>query len=165
MFSVGLSARDIMQTPVVTIQENASIEEISDLLTGRMISGAPVVNEQGVPIGVVTLNDIVRNEPRREHIISDKIAANNILRTLSPQFDSEELTGFHLEESETMTAKDIMTPFVYHVDEATSLKEIARILVSAHIHRLFVFNGEEIVGVVSALDMLKSYLKSRIATD
>jgi len=123
-----------------------------------MISGAPVVNERKEPVGVVSLNDIVRNEPRREQIISDKVAADNVLKVWTPQFNSEELNGYHLEESDTLTAKDIMTPFIYHVDAETSAREVARILVSAHIHRLFIYDGNEIAGVVSTLDILRSYL-------
>lgn len=158
MFSVKLTAKDIMSSPVVTVNENMSIEEVSDIFSSRMISGAPVVNDANEPVGVVSLNDIVRNEPRREQIISDKIAADNVLKVWTPQFSSEELNGYHLEEGDTLTARDIMTPFIYHVEAGTSAREVARILVSARIHRLFVYDGSEIVGVVSTMDILRSYL-------
>ncbi len=79
MFHVGLTAKDVMNSPVIKIKENTSVEEVADIFAGRMISGAPVVNENGKPIGVVTMYDIVRSEPRREHIITDKVTANNVL--------------------------------------------------------------------------------------
>lgn len=157
MFNVALTAKDIMQSPVITVKDDMSVEEISDLFSGRMISGAPVVNPKGNPVGVVTMNDIMRNEPRREHVISDKVASDFVLQAWVPHFGSDELNGYHLEESETLLAKDIMTPFVYHVEEDTSVKDVAKIMLSAHIHRLFVYNGATIVGVVSALDLLQSY--------
>jgi len=158
MFNVALTAKDIMHSPVLTVKENMSVEELADFFSGRMISGAPVVNEKGELLGVVTTHDIVRNEPRREHIITDKIASDFVLKAWEPQFSTEELTGYHLEESETLTAKDIMTPFVYYVDEDTTVNELAQTMVSAHIHRIFVYRGEQIAGVVSSMDLVQSFL-------
>lgn len=160
MFMVNLTARDIMSSPVITVKEEMSIEEVSNLFSDRMITGAPVVNDKDRPIGVVTLSDIVRNGPRREYIISDKVASDYVLKDWQPPFDNEELTGYHLEESETLLVRDIMTPFIYRVDEDTPLKELADIMVSGRIHRLFVTKDDEIVGIVTALDMLKTLMRS-----
>ena len=160
MFMVNLTAKDIMTTPVITVRDIMSVEEVSDLLSDRMITGAPVVNEDNKPVGVVTLSDIVRNEPRREHIISDKVASDYILKDWQRSFDNEDLNGYHLEESETLLVKDIMTPFVYRVEEDTPLNTLASIMLSGRIHRLFVTKDDKIVGIVSALDMLKVFMKN-----
>lgn len=159
MFSVNLTAKDIMTSPVITVKADRSIEEVSDLLTDRMITGAPVVGDSGKPVGVVTLSDIVRNEPRREHIVSDRIASDYVLQDWEPPFEHGELRGYHIEESETLLAHDIMTPFVYRVEEDTPLKELAGVMVSGRIHRLFVTKEDKLVGVVSALDILKTVMK------
>ena len=160
MFMVNLTAKDIMTPPVITVRDIMSVEEVSDLLSDRMITGAPVVNEDNKPVGVVTLSDIVRNEPRREHIISDKVASDYILKDWQRPFDNEDLNGYHLEESETLLVKDIMTPFVYRVEEDTPLNTLASIMLSGRIHRLFVTKDDKIVGIVSALDMLKVFMKN-----
>ena len=52
-----------------------------------------------------------------------------------------------------------MTPFVYRVEEDTPLKELAGVMVSGRIHRLFVTKEDKLVGVVSALDILKTVMK------
>ncbi|MFQ6115848.1 MAG: CBS domain-containing protein [bacterium] len=153
-----LTAKAIMTSPVITVQDGMTVEEVSDLLSDRMISGAPVMDENGRPVGVVTLSDIVRNEPRRERIISDKVASDYVLKAWEAQFSTDELTGYHIEESETLLIRDIMTPFVYRVKEDTPLKELAEIMVSGRIHRLIVTRDEEIVGIVSALDLLKAFV-------
>ncbi len=156
MFNVYCTAKDIMTSPVVTVRNNMSIEEVADLFSDRMITGAPVVDENGRPVGVITLSDLVRNEPRRENIISDKIASDFVLKAWEAQFSTEELTGYHIEESETLLVHDIMTPFIYRVQEDTPVKELAKIMISGRIHRLFVSVEDEIFGVVSALDILKA---------
>ncbi len=160
MFMVNLTAKDIMTTPVLTVKDTMSIEEVSDFFVNKMITGAPVVDENDKAIGVVSLSDIARNEPRREHIISDKINNDFIMRDWDA-FSQEETSGYHLEESETLTVRDIMTPFVYKVEEETPLKQIASVMLSGRIHRLFVVNNEKIIGIVSSLDMLKTFLAKR----
>lgn len=156
MFHVDLTAKDIMTAPVITVRDSMAIEEVADLFSNKMISGAPVLDDNSRIVGVVSLSDIVRNEPRREHIVSDKVGSDYVLRDFQNQFDTEDLTsGYHLEESETLLVRDIMTPFIYRVNEDTPLREIADIMTSGRIHRLFVTRDETVVGVVSVLDMLK----------
>jgi CBS domain-containing protein len=157
-----LTAKAIMSSPVITVHDTMSVEEVSDLFSNHMISGAPVLNQHGKPIGVVSLSDIVRNEPRREHIISDRVESDYILKAWEAQFSADELAGFHLEESQTLLVRDIMTPFIYRVPETTPVKELAEIMVSGRIHRLFVTRGEKIIGVVSALDLLKALINSNV---
>lgn len=162
MFHIDLTAKDIMTSPVITVRDTMSIEEVADLFSDKMISGAPVLDENSHIVGVVSLSDIVRNEPRREQIVSDKVASDYVLRDYENQFDTEDLsTGYHVEESETLLVRDIMTPFLYRVDEDTSIRDIAEIMISGRIHRLFVTREKQVLGIVSVLDMLKLLLKRR----
>ncbi|NIR47739.1 CBS domain-containing protein [candidate division KSB1 bacterium] len=160
MFPENLTAKQIMTSPVITVRDNRSVEEVSDLFIDNMISGAPVVNKNGRPVGVITLTDIVRNEKRRENIVSDKIASDYILRDYETSFNADELgSGYHIEEGETLLVRDIMTPFVYRVKEDAPVKELAEIMTSGRIHRLFVTRDDEIVGIVTSLDFLKAVVK------
>ena len=155
-----LTAKDIMTSPVLMVNEKMSVEEVSNFLTNHMISGAPVTNDQGRPIGVVTLSDIVRNEPRREHIIEDKIASDFILKAWEAQMSPDEMRGYHLEEGETLLVRDILTPFIFRVNENTTVQEIIEVMLSGRIHRIFVTRNNEIIGVVTTLDILKTLLST-----
>lgn len=160
MFRVCLSARDIMTSPVITVNENMAVEELSDLFADRMISGAPVVNDSRALVGVVTQNDIVMSERRRKYIVADGAATDDVLKAWAPQFGSEEMTGYHVEESGAVTVKEIMTPVVFRVDEDTLAQDVAKTMVSARIHRLFVSRDDKIIGVISALDMLRCSVRA-----
>jgi CBS domain-containing protein len=48
-----------------------------------------------------------------------------------------------------------MTPLVFEVDADSNVVHIAETMVRGRIHRVFVANRGEIVGVVSALDVLQ----------
>ena len=56
-----LTAKDIMTPEVITVNENATVRELATLLLMNSISGAPVVNEAGELVGVVSQTDIVRH--------------------------------------------------------------------------------------------------------
>ena len=49
-----LTAREIMNEDVVTIDPNVSVHDAIDLLLSKRISGLPVVDEQGNLTGIVT---------------------------------------------------------------------------------------------------------------
>ena len=50
---------------------------------------------------------------------------------------------------------EIMTPEIITAEIDTALTEVANIMYSKGIHRLFITDNEQIKGVVSTLDILK----------
>ena len=56
-----LKAKDIMNSDVLTVRDDMTVHELANFFTDKMISGAPVVNNMGQLLGVVSLSDIVRN--------------------------------------------------------------------------------------------------------
>ncbi len=66
----------------------------------------------------------------------------------------EELRGLHLED-EALLVRDIMTPTVYTVPEETPVAELARTMVAGRIHRLIVTRRDNVVGIVTTLDLLR----------
>ena len=49
-----------------------------------------------------------------------------------------------------------MTPMVFSVSVNASLAEMADIMIGGRVHRLIVTEGNEVVGIVTTLDMLKT---------
>ena len=54
-----------------------------------------------------------------------------------------------------MTVQDIMTPTVFSVDEEAALQHVADAMIRGRIHRVFVTRQKKLVGIITALDMLK----------
>ena len=61
--SEAMKAKEIMTSPVLTIESQATTEEAATLMNSKRIKKIPVL-ENGKLIGIVTSTDIVRNEPR-----------------------------------------------------------------------------------------------------
>jgi CBS domain-containing protein len=55
-----LYASDVMIKEVLTIKESTPLKEVAKLLSERKITGAPVVNENGDLVGVISETDIIR---------------------------------------------------------------------------------------------------------
>jgi CBS domain-containing protein len=108
--------------------------------------------EKGL-VGVVSHSDIVRhstqssNEPDETH--------DYYLGMLQGSFDADDLSSMHLDLSDQTRVSDIMTTTVFRVDVDTSVAEIARIMTTGRVHRLFVTRLDVVVGVVAALDMIE----------
>ena len=51
--------KDIMVKKVITIQKDASVEELSELLLKNRISGVPVIDSDGKLVGIATEGDLI----------------------------------------------------------------------------------------------------------
>lgn len=60
-----MRVRDIMTTDLTTVREDTPVREIAQLLDRRRISGAPVCDEQGHLIGVVSEYDLLAKPDAR----------------------------------------------------------------------------------------------------
>jgi CBS domain-containing protein len=64
-------ARDIMTHKVCTTRPETSVQEIAQLLSSQRISGAPVVDDKGQIVGMVTQADIIGKVDREGLHVAD----------------------------------------------------------------------------------------------
>jgi CBS domain-containing protein len=120
-------AADLMTPNPVSIREAATVHEAIELLTRRRISGAPVIDHAGRPVGVVSRADI---------LVHDREATD-------PGNGAERV-------------RDIMTPVVFCVPPDAPASRVIREMTDLRVHRLFVVDDRgTLVGVISALDLLR----------
>jgi CBS domain-containing protein len=149
-----LKARDLMTRDVVSVAETTTVGELVTLLSDREISGAPVVNAEGKPCGVVSLRDVVLSASERWAIAPERASPEFYVHGWEDKVNPDELRQLHVEE-EGLLVRDIMTAAVYSVSADSPLPQVARTMVEGHLHRLLVTEGDELVGIVSSLDLLQ----------
>ena len=148
------TVQDIMTTQVHTVSDGWSIKKLAEFFFENCISGAPVLDENDQLLGVVSVTDLVRFDS--QHLEETQSKAHEVyIHHLEKQFAKEEIAAFQIEDATTTIVRDIMTPMIFDVEALTTIQQAADIMVKGHIHRLFVTEDKKIVGVVSALDMLK----------
>ncbi len=152
----NLIAKDIMNPSVISVEEDLSVHELANFFTAKMISGAPVVNKDGKLVGVVSLSDIVRNDERRTAIVNDKQESDYYLSGWEDNLNSDEIQELHLEEDDSLTVRNIMTPLIFKVKETELISAMSDIMIGGRIHRLLVTRDEKVVGIITTLDMLKA---------
>ncbi len=69
MASEAMKAKEIMSSPILTIESQATTEEAATLMNSKRIKKIPVL-EDGKLIGIVTSTDIVRSEPKMVETLS-----------------------------------------------------------------------------------------------
>jgi CBS domain-containing protein len=148
-----LVARDLMNEEVITVSVDWTARQLAEFLTDNEISGAPVVDEQGHVVGVVSLSDLARSEAEGGRLIPDQSDPGYWVRGWEEKASADELRGLHVEEDGPMV-RDLMNPAVFSVDEETPISEVARSMIDARIHRVLVTRGRRIVGIVSSTDLL-----------
>ncbi len=151
-----LTAEDIMTADLYVVGADWDIERLTEFLLANSISGAPVISSEGDLLGVVSLTDIARfhSMPLQEMLASDMpdYYDPSIERSIS----AEEIDGYRVETEKLVKVRDIMTPVIIKVAGETPIHEIAQIMIRSRIHRLFVTHDDELIGVISAYDLLKT---------
>lgn len=148
-----LVARDLMNEEVITVSVDWTARQLAEFLTDNEISGAPVVDEEGHVVGVVSLSDLARSEAEGGRLVPDHSDPGYWVRGWEEKVSADELAGLHVEEDGPMV-RDLMNPAVFSVDEETGVSEIAQSMIDARIHRVLVTQGRKIVGIVSSTDLL-----------
>ena len=146
----GLTAKDVMNTQVLTVRVDLTVRELAAFLIEKQISGAPVVDANGRLVGVVSLTDVAQNDAERPDLVNDAASVQGWQDRMNP----EDVRPLHI-ESDDLLVRDIMTPTVYTVPEDTPVAKIARTMVAGRIHRLLVTRrGKAVVGIVTSLDLV-----------
>lgn len=147
------TAKDIMQSRVVTVSPDAPLHSTQRLFYEEGIHGAPVVDEQGRVVGMITSTDILRaateaeeSSPSGPGYFRDDIDSSGGLLPLDPDDFQERLRD--------ITVADFMTEGVVHVEPGTPIPEIARTIRENKIHRLLVVENGALRGIVSTFDLV-----------
>lgn len=146
-----ISASDLMNPRVLTVQQGMTVPELAHFLVANDISGAPVEDGSGKLVGVVSLNDIAEAlaDEEEDGERGGDFFASEWDEGLSPE-EIDELPA----DATELTVADIMTPDVFTVAEETPVSEIAEAMIANHIHRLLVTREDRVVGIISTSDLL-----------
>jgi CBS domain-containing protein len=147
------TARDVMQTRVITVAPHDPLHTVQRLFYEEGIHGAPVVDEMGRVQGVITSTDILR-AAADAHDVPDRPTVGSV--------DEGELPGVvwgmspedFRERLEEAVVADHMTEQVIQVAPDTPVAEVARVLRENQVHRALVVDKTRLCGVVSAFDLI-----------
>lgn len=149
-----IRARDIMSHPVKRLLLDTTVRDAAAFMLRMGISGAPVVDGRGRPMGVFTLSDLARHVQERIVHVPEIDPMRDRVRETGEYVPTG--LGYHFESLEDARVSEFMTPGLVSVPPDAPIGEIANTLTSLRIHRVFVQSEKgEIEGVITTMDVLK----------
>jgi len=158
----SFNVSDVMSTNLLTVYEGWSIRKLSQFFLKHNISGAPVVAADESLVGVVTQSDVIRFETK---LPSEMEVAKMVEQYCGPfnrDLPNSEIVRIQNKANDYCTVNSIMTPAVLKVSFCAPVITAYKLLLEHDVHRLFVTKDDMLVGVITAMDVLKS-LKSSIS--
>lgn len=144
-----MRAKDIMTEDCVCIGVKESVYDAAELLLSARISAAPVVNEKGEVVGIVSEADLVRRA---------EIGTAPHKSWLSRLLDTEASAAHDFVAAQTRRVSDVMTRKVITAPEDATLRELVALMERHSIKRIPIVREDVLVGVVSRADLLKALL-------
>jgi CBS domain-containing protein len=136
-----------MAIDVIVIPATATVTEATEILRRAHISGAPVVDRTGSPVGVFSTSDAAfgwgQEEAERQRVFY-RMPAGQFLPIASdePSTFAERTVG------------EVMTPVLFAVQKDDLVQEAALLMTVEQIHRVIVLDGTRLIGILSASDIV-----------
>lgn len=135
---VVLTARDVMTRRLITFRAHVPIDVAMRTLVRKGISGAPVVDDSGAMIGMLSEYDCLKV------LAGDRMA--------------------QLFEGPAGNVGDYMTTGFHTVGPDVDLPTVANTFLTRRVRRLPVIEGNRLIGQVSRRDVLKGIQRMRAST-
>jgi CBS domain-containing protein len=137
-----------MTTAVHVASPNTSFKRLVELIEENKISAVPIVDERGIPIGIVSESDLLLKERRRE-----LVSGQSLLHSRRRRQERAKAEG--------VVASEIMTKPPITVPSDTTLPQAARRMQERNVRRLVVVDERgKIAGIVSRSDLLQVFLRT-----
>ncbi len=145
-----LQARDIMTKEVITVSPETKVLDLARLLAEHKINGAPVVDNEGRLVGVVTQSNLIDRAKKFElpHVISILDAHFYLERPSTFKKNLEKLMG--------NLVADIMTAPPVTITADVEVDEIATIMARRQVHTLPVLEEDKIIGIIGKIDIIRA---------
>jgi CBS domain-containing protein len=140
-----MKVKDVMTSPVVSVEPDASIWQAMRIMLQRHISGLPVIDQHGRLVGIVSEGDFLR----RAETGTQRRRPSWLEFLVGPGRLADEYTRTHGRK-----VREVMTPDPLTVREETPLDEVVRTMEKRRIKRLLVVRGDQVVGIVTRANLV-----------
>lgn len=158
-------AGSLMTRSLVALLPGMSLAEAAGVLLDHQASGAPVVDLNGICVGVLSAADFVKAEQHvaseQKRLIESTFWKSSLL--LPESIYAEKLAEVRekLVPAAEKKVSEVMTRDLVSVSENTPVKKVIEYMVDAHIHRVFVLDSDDkLVGIISTIDVLAALMRA-----
>jgi CBS domain-containing protein len=156
-----IRVKDAMQSHVITVRKNSRIHDAARILRENRISGAPVVDDDGNLVGIISEGDIMRlievHSPSLNLLMPSPLDLLELPLRMKHEYD-EIARG--IRKAAVMLVEEIMTPKVVTVPPDASVSDAAELMERHDIKRLPVVDEDgRLVGIITRGDIIGAFVK------
>jgi len=130
------SVKNIMSSDLITSHPNMLMTEVSELFEKHLFHHLPVLNEEGLCVGIISRSDYYQTQDKFTRI-----------------------KGSHYQEAnekfmKSLLASEIMTPKPHTIVQDALVREAVNVFLENRVHSLVVTENEKCVGILTPHDVL-----------
>lgn len=129
---------ELMRTEVTTVDVDAPVMRAVVMMAEGHVSALPVTDGLGRMVGVLSASDVLAAEAEA----GDEVSRSTLL--------------------DSTAVRALMTPTALTVDANEEVREAARQMLYADVHRLFVAQDGRVTGVISTTDIVRAVAQGRL---
>jgi CBS domain-containing protein len=146
-WDIGMKARDVMVSPVITVPPSASVKEVAEILVQHRISAVPVVDADNKIVGIVSEGDLMH----RSEVGTERRHAWWLQGFTSPEALADEYVRAH-----SRKVADLMTTKVVTALPDTPLYEVAGLMERNQVKRVPIVKDGQLLGIVSRGNLVQA---------
>jgi CBS-domain-containing membrane protein len=132
---IGMLVREVMTSPVVTVPSDWTVKQAVHLLYEGDITAAPVLDDEGRMVGIVSEMDLLRGEFEADPRAYLRPAAEP-------------------ESPPPAAVEDVMTPRVQTVRENDDVLDLVELMIMTGVKSVPVTRDSDLAGIVSRRDLM-----------
>ena len=145
--------RQVMTTDVLTLRPDDTVEDATRRLLDRDVDGAPVVDEGGRVVGLLSSDDLLVQETQLHYpTVFSLFGAYLELPSSHRKFEAE------LRRAVGAVVRDVMATDPVTCAEDDTLERAATLMHERHVSRLPVVTDGRLVGIVARGDLLRALI-------
>ena len=144
-----MRAKDIMTESIVCVNVKETVFDAAELLLGAGVSAAPVVNDQGNVLGIVSEADLIHRA---------EIATTPRKSWLQRLLGGEATAARDFVSTHARKVADVMTREVVTASDDATLGELVELIEKHRVKRIPIVRDNKLVGVVSRANLLGALL-------
>jgi len=143
-----MKAQEVMTRRVFTVRRDSTLDEAIAAMLEHGVSGVPVVDESGMPVGMLTEGDLLR----RSELGTERARRPRWLEFLvGPGKLAAEYTHAH-----GRSVADVMNDKLHCVAPDTPLQQVVELMERQRIKRVPVVEDGRLVGIISRANLLRA---------
>ena len=136
---------EVMTRHITTVKPDTSVQQVAELLLGKLFKAVPVVDDAGRVVGLITDGDLLRKGGMPARM------------AVGERLEADDLRDFLAQVSGDQTAQTIMTAPVTTARGDEALGHVVQRLLEHQLKRLpVVDNDGKLIGMISRVDVLRA---------